>query len=301
MRNLASTITVMVMALAAATPVAAAPPQDFDFENEVRGWTFYGRFRVFPGDSGLIMKADPSLGYTFNEHFEVYAGLPVYFVRESSTAVANPASMTGIGNAYAGLQLSLLNPVVDFTSNLELTAPTGDESRGFSTGRVTADWTNTFSRTFGSVMPYASAGVANTVSDTSFFVRPFTSDGLVGHFELGGLWDVTRRVTAGMAGYGVRASGEQRILSRVIQNDTADAAATRRGAAERGTPTEGRSRVFLTAVDVIGLAEIANDEGFATWLTIRPQRNMDLQIGYNVSTRYDLDSLFVGIGFRVGK
>jgi hypothetical protein len=163
---------------------------------------------------------------------------------------------------------------------------------------MTADWSNMFSRTFGSVTPYASAGLANTVSDTSFFVRPFSSDGRVGHFELGGMWDVFPRVTAGMAGYAVRASGEQRIVSRVIQRDVP---VTERGVLERGAAGVVRDRVFLTQVEVTGLAEIANDEGFATWLTIRPQRNIDFQVGYNVSTRYDLDSLFFGIGFRVGK
>ena len=293
MRNLAMTMSLIAVGLLAASPAMARPPQDFDLDDEIRGWTFYGRFRVFRGDSGLIMKADPSLGYTFNRYLEAYVGMPVYFVRESASLTTNAASMSGIGNAYAGLQLSLLHPVIDYSSTLEVTAPTGDESRGFSTGRVTADWTNTFSHTFGSMMPYASAGIANTVSDTSFFVRPFSSDGRVGHFELGGLWDFASRVTAGVAGYAVRASGEQRIVSRVIRSDTP--------ALERGASRAIRNRVFLSQVEVIGLAEIANDEGFATWLTVRPQRNMDFQIGYNVSTRYDLDSVFFGVGFRVGK
>jgi hypothetical protein len=270
-----------------ASPLAMAQ-DEVDFDDEIRGWTFYGRFRVFPGDSGLIMKADPSLGYTFNRYFQAYVGLPVYFVRESSATSPTPGSMHGIGNAYAGLQLSVLNPVIDYSSTLEVTAPTGDESRGFSTGKVTADWTSNFSHTFGSVTPYASVGVANTVSDTSFFVRPFSSDGRVGHFELGGLWGVAPRVTTGVAGYAVRASGEQRIVSRVIQRDGLAA-------------TNLRDQVFLTEVEVIGLAEIANDEGFATWLTFRPQRNIDFQVGYNRSARYELDSLFFGVGFRVGK
>jgi hypothetical protein len=292
MQNLTMTISLIVVGLIAVSPAMASPSQDFDLDDEIRGWTFYGRFRVFSGDSGLIMKADPSVGYTFNRYLEAYAGMPVYFVRESADVTTAPASMKGIGNAYAGVQLSLLHPIIDYTSTLEVTAPTGDESRGFSTGRVTADWTNTFSHTFGSVMPYVSAGIANTVSDTSFFVRPFSSDGRVGHFELGGLWDIASPVTAGLAGYAVRASGEQRIVSRVIQNDAP--------ALERSGSGLLRNRVFLRQVEVIGLAEIANDEGFATWLTVRPQRNMDFQIGYNVSTRYDLDSVFFGVGFRVG-
>ena len=290
MRDLNVTTTlVLVSLLAASAAMAAPPPQDgdLDFDDEIRGWTLYGRVRVFPGDSGMITKADPSLGYTFNRYFEAYAGLPLYFVRESSLTSPTPSSMSGIGNAYAGFSLTLMNPILDYSSTVEVTAPTGDESRGFSTGKVTADWTNTFSHSFNSVTPYASAGIANTISDTSFFVRPFTSDGRVGHFEVGGLWGVFPRVTAGVAGYAVRASGEQRIVSRVIDRNT--------------TITASRDSVFLTEPDVIGLAEIANDEGFATWLTLRPKRNIDFQAGYNRSARYELDSVFFGIGFRVGK
>jgi hypothetical protein len=288
MRYRTVAFTLMLIGLLG-TPGLAAP-QDGDYDDEIRGWSFYGRFRVFPGDSGLIMKADPSLGYTFNRYLQVYSGLPVYFVRESAATTANPSSMSGLGNAYAGLSFSLLNPIIDYGSTVEVTAPTGDESRGFSTGRFTADWTNSFSHTFGSVTPYASAGVANTIADTSFFVRPFTSDGLVGHFETGWFWSVAPRVTAGFAGYAVRASGEQRIVSRVLQSDTT-----------LNTTNSNRNSVYLTRTEVIGLAEIANDEGFATWLTLRPQRNVDFQVGYNRSARDELDSVFFGFGFRMGK
>jgi hypothetical protein len=96
-----------------------------------------------------------------------------------------------------------------------------------------------------------------------------------------------------MAGYAVRASGEQRVVSRVIQRDIP--------VPERGRLDLVRNRVFLTEVEVIGLPEIANDEGLAAWLTVRPQRNINFQLGYNVSTRYDLDSMFFGVGFRFGK
>src|SRR5437773_615429 len=76
---------------------------------------------------------------------------------------------------------------LSYSSTLELTAPTGDKARGFTTGRATADWTNRFSHKMDSFTPFGSAGLANTVSDTKFFVRPFTSLGMVVHFEGGAL------------------------------------------------------------------------------------------------------------------
>ena len=250
------------------------------------GWTFYGRFQGSSNGSGMVLKADPSLGYTFNRHFEAYAGLPVYFVNESSGG-----SMNGVGNVYLGFTLSTDNPSVRYTSNLVATAPTGDKEMGFSTGRVTVDWTNTVSRSFSSFMPFASAGIANTVSDTSFFVRPFSSLGLVSHFDGGALIGLGNIISVGASGYAVRASGEQRVISKVIHRQ---GSATGRGRGNSG-------RVFETEIETVGPAEIASDHGFSTWLSVSPTTKMDFQIGYNRSVRYELDSLFFGIGFRVGK
>ena len=50
---------------------------------EEPGWTFSGRFQGSSSSSGVVLKADPSLGYVFGPHFETYAGLPVYFVRDN--------------------------------------------------------------------------------------------------------------------------------------------------------------------------------------------------------------------------
>lgn len=287
MRYFYATLIVFSLALIA-TPVVLAQNND-----DSRGWTFYGRFQGISNDSGLIMKLDPSVGYKLNRYVEAYAGVPIYFVRESSTLLTgpNPGFMNGVGNAYIGGELSLRNPVLDYTSNLQIAVPTGDESRGFSTGRVTVDWNNNFSRTFSSLTPYGNIGLANTVSDTSFFVRPFSSDGLVGYFEGGALYDIMPMFSIGLSGYAIRASGEQRIVSRVI---TRTAAGTSSGRGNSG-------RVFQNQVDVTGLAELVNDHGFATWLNLSPQSSVDFQFGYNRSARYELDSLFFGVGFRVGR
>src|SRR5437016_3463773 len=129
-----------------------------------RGWNFSGRFSGSSNSSGLVLKVDPSLGYKFNEHFQTYAGLPVYFVNESSSITTSTGFMNGIGNAYLGFRLAANNPAVNYASNLVFTAPTGDKDKGFSTGRATMDWNNNFNHKFSSVTPFANAGLANTIS-----------------------------------------------------------------------------------------------------------------------------------------
>ena len=198
----------------------------------------------------------------------------------------------------AGLTISANSPALNFSSDLVATAPTGDKDRGFSTGHATVDWTNTLSRGFENITPFASAGLANTVSDTAFFVRPFSSNGAVAHFEGGALIGVLPRTSIGGSAYAVRASGDQQIVSKVRKQPTSTTSTT----AGRPTTVGRQARgVFETQTDVTGSAAIANDHGFSTWLTLRPSATSDIQVGYSRSALYQLDSLFFGIGFRVGR
>jgi hypothetical protein len=68
------------------------------------------------------------------------------------------------------------------------------------------------------VTPFARGGLANTVSDTSFFVRPFTSLGIVSHFDGGAKFRVSQFVDVVASAYAVRASGQQKIISKIFKN-----------------------------------------------------------------------------------
>jgi len=260
-----------------------------------RGWGFSGRFQGSSNSSGVVLKVAPALEYTFNEHFRTYAGLPIYFVNPSSTSLTTTSTTKGftegIGNAYLGFRVGSRNPALNFASNLVLTAPTGDTDKGFSTGRATADWTNSFNRRFSSVTPFGSVGLANTVSDTSFFVRPFSSLGLVTHFEGGSSFDLARVVEVGASAYGVRGAGQQRIFSKLVK----------RAPAPPPVPAKGKTQPFQTTSETVGSADLANDHGFSGWLGVNPRRDMDLQVGYTRSVDYSLDTLFFGVGFHLGK
>jgi hypothetical protein len=279
------------------TILMAALPTFAAGEGEA-GWKFYGSLGGSSNASGVILRVDPSVGYAFNRYVETYVGLPIYFVKESTASSRNSASglISGIGNAYFGVQLSVDNPAVNYTSNVVFSAPTGDRERGFSTGRATVDWNNGFSRSFSSVTPFANVGLANTVSDTSFFVRPFTSLGLVSHFEGGAEVGIAPAMRMGASAYAVRASGEQQIVSKVVRPASQGPAGSSRG---RGL--SARERVFETVAETRGPAEIANDHGFSAWLSIIPQSTVNFQMGYSRSARYQFDTFFFGIGFRVGK
>ena len=282
-------VCAIILAVGLALPAQAA--------DDGRGWSFSGRFSGSSNSDGLVTKADPALGYSFNNHFSTYMGVPFYFVNRSSsttnTTTSTSGSASGVGNAFLGFRLSTKSDVLNYTSTLEFTAPTGDKSRGFSTGRATGDWTNIFSTKVSSLTPYVSLGIANTVSDTAFFVRPFTSLGIVGHFEGGATYDVLPKVRLGASAYAVQGSGQQRVFSKV-KRDTTTTSGT-------STTSGSANRVFDNQTETVSQASIVNDHGFSTWFAVSPKPDVDFHAGYSRSVNYDFNTLFFGVGFHVGK
>jgi hypothetical protein len=277
--------------------IAVAAPV---FAQDGQGWTFSGRLSGTSNSSAFVTKADSTLGYGVNRHLHTYVGVPVYIVKGSSTTQTPSTFMSGLGNAYLGFNVYADSDSVNYTSTVEATAPTGSRDEGFSTGHVTVDWTNSFSHSFSSVTPFASIGLANTVSDTSFFVRPFTSSGLVSHFDGGATFALAPFADLGASGYAVKASGEQTIISKSFRElAAAPTTPTSPTSNLRGQATD-KTPVFKNNRRILGGPELADDHGFSTWVAARASK-MDFQVGYTRSVGYDLNSVFFGVGFRIGQ
>src|SRR5712691_8007578 len=77
--------------------------------DEDRGVIFYERFLGSTNTLGNVFRLDTTLGYSFNKHFSVDGGLPVFFVRPSgtTTALGSMRETNGIGNAYVELRFAL--------------------------------------------------------------------------------------------------------------------------------------------------------------------------------------------------
>ena len=277
---------------------------------EERGWSFSGSFNGSSNTDGIVMKTVPTLGYTFSSHFQTYAGVPFYFANLSSTTTSTTSTtstpgglVSGIGNALLGFRLGVDSDTLNYSSTLELTAPTGDKSRGLSTGRATADWTNRFSHRFDSFTPFGSLGFANTISDTAFFIRPFTSLGLVTHFEGGATYDISRYVHVGGSAYGIGAVGDQTIISKVLkrQSVSTSTGGTSASSGRGGNQAQNTNRVFESLTETKVPASAANDHGVSTWFGVSPNSAVDFQIGYSRSMHYDFNTLSFGVRFRVGK
>lgn len=266
----------------------------FGQPSEEAGFSFYTSFQGNSSSLGQVMRLDPSVGYRFNRFLEIDLGLPFYFVRPSAEiqGFADRAE-SGLGNLYTDLRLSFFNPVVNYGSTLTVTAPTGDRDKGLSTGEVTWSWNNHFNKRLGRVVPFLNAGVANTITDTPFFIRPYVSRGFVSHVSGGASWNFARVASLGASAYAYEPSGEQTVFSRVVRRPLP--ATT--GGIGRG---RGRPRgVFETVAEITGPAEIARDRGFAVWLDLIPNPVVFLEAGYSRSTTYALDTVFWNVGVNV--
>lgn len=250
------------------------------------GWLWTEGFEGSSDSSGTVTKFTSSLGYNFTRHFGVDLGVPVYLVRTSSSTGGSRTN-NGIGNAFVDARLMLPNPRLNFYSTLTGAAPTGDSAKGFSTGRATVDWDNRFDHSFDRLTPFADLGLGNTVPDTHFRRRPFTSLGFVSHFEAGGDFDLLSFLGVGASGYAIVPSGPQKIFSRFVK----------RG----GTPSGSgkHNRVFETAAETIGPASIARDDGFSAWVNIKLKKVATFELGYSRSVRLDLNTVSFGVIFNL--
>ena len=124
--------------------------------------------------------------------------------------------------------------------------------------------------------------------DSAYYLRPFSSLGLIGHFEGGATYNLFWKLSAGGSFYAITPSGNQQVISKLSGKVTQNKKGSSLGQIFEipGTPTLG--------------PESLRDQGFSFWQGggQAPPSFLDFDIGYSKSTRYSLDSLFFGIGLN---
>jgi hypothetical protein len=273
--------------------------------------TFDERVQGSANALGAVTKIDTSAGYIFNPHWSAAVGVPYYFVSPSSstTASTGASSLNGLGNVYAQIRFALPNPALNYVSALTGAAPTGDRDKGLSTGHATVDWSNYVDRRFGRFTPFGEIGFANSVADTEFFIRPYTTSGFVTHAQAGARYRLAGRITVNASGYLIEPAGQQTVISRIVtlqKKTPASSTSSTVPAAAKNLPpaaSAGHSQkpVFETTTVTTGSASIARDRGYSTWLTLGSSRVFNLYVGYTRSTEYDLNTVFFGIGVSLRK
>jgi hypothetical protein len=267
-------------------------------EDSGKGLIWYEDVTGSSSSLGTVTRLDSTLGYNFNHYFAVDFGVPVLFVHASSstsTTTTNFGSANGIGDVYLDLRFTFRNPAVNFVSTVRGTAPTGSTKNGFSSGRATEDWNNHFDRAFGHVTPFADLGVANTVPDSAYFVRPYTTLGLTGHFDGGASVRILPLLNFRASAYAIEPSGQQKVFSRLLSRQTSASPAG-------GTPGASHAGgVFQTSAETTGSADIARDHGFSLGFESSPFHVLDLAIGYTRSVSFSLNTVYFGVGLNLAR
>lgn len=275
---------IVAILLPALAGVAAAQSSKLNPQDE-KGYTAYAEFGGTANSDGQVYRLDSSVGYNFSKHVGADVGLPIYFVRASSTT--GSISNNSIGNPYLDFRLRFNNPAVNYGSVLTGFVPAADSKRGMSTGRATFDWTNHFDHTFSRLTPFLEAGMANTIVDSPVFIRPYTTLGFNTHFQGGATFDLWKSVSVGASAYDILPSSQQTVFSKVVGKSG-------------NVSNSSHGGVFETSQQTSGSADLAKDDGYSAWIGAHPNRYMDLQLGYTRSVHYALNSVSFGVGFNLG-
>src|SRR5215470_618322 len=254
-----------------------------------KGITGFETFQGTVNSDSRIYKLDSNLGWDFNKHFGVFVGVPVYVANVPSITTTNGTTTTanashtnsGIGNAYLGFTLMAPNPKLDYASSVTAYAPTGSVAKGFSTGRVGVDWTNRFEHTFYGLTPFFVGGLSNTVPDSVFFARPFTSLGAISHLEEGAEYQLVKHFYAGGSGYQIVPFGNQKVFSKLSG--------------------KGKGKNPFDASTVSTGNDLTRENGFNTWVALEPSSIARLELGYTRSMTFDLNSFAFNLRMNVGK
>ena len=263
------------------------------------GWLWVEQFSgSATNGAGQVMSLNSMTGYNFTSHFGVVAGLPVYFIHDSSSTTG-AVSSNGIGDVYAGLRFSLANPIVNYRTTLVGTAPTGDTAKGLSTGHATFDWTNHFDRRFGRWIPFANLGLANSVPDTLFYQRQFTSYGYIAHFQAGTSFRIMRPLSAVVSAYDIQPWGTQTVISRIVVENVPGQSLLPVPPLPGPLGSLTGAPVFEQSHLVTGTASLTSDDGVSAGLDANFARFFDIWAGYSHSFPLNLDTVSFGIGVNM--
>jgi hypothetical protein len=274
---------------------SSVTPSSKNAETE-QGWTEIESFQGTASSGQQLLKLDSTLGYDFNSHFGMFVGVPVYFDHLSSsttttgtTTTTTPSSShNGIGNAYLGFAFRAPNEALDYASALTFGAPTGNSKKGLSTGRATFDWENEIEHAFGRFTPSLEGGLSNTVPDSRLLTRPFTSLGLVTHWQEGAGFKLFEHLDVNGAAYEIVPFGNQKIFSRLV------------GSGQTAKGSGKNPPVFATAAETSGNG-ITRENGFNAWVGVEPTPIWNLELGYTRSVTFGISSFVFNLRMDVGK
>jgi hypothetical protein len=264
-------------------PAGSAPPAQ---DQQTIGATLHTSLDGSAAAGSNVYSWTTTAGYILDKHFSVDVGVPILFVR-GTTSAGTTASTSGLGNVFGQLQFADRNAVLNFGAVATVALPTGDSFKGLSTGRVTADVTAQVAKQLSRFMPFFSAGAGNSIFDSRYWQRPYITLGDVAHFAGGTAFNLGRSLTVNASFYDVAPWGNQKVYSRVVAKGVTGGGLTKHG------------RVFLTSGLTTGSSSIDRDQGFNAGLNFAPVKVVDFEFDYTHSVQFQEAIFSFGVGVNL--
>jgi hypothetical protein len=237
-----------------------------------------------------------------------------------------------LADVYAGVHYTRTYKKYNFLTNLTGDAPTASYRKGMTSGRAQWDWFNHIDTDLHGFDPFLNFGLANGRMDQHFLPRPYNTDlpfrtlGYLSDFEGGVQYKVFRRVTVGGSFWDILPMGPQKIYSKIVWDvpgenvlDIGMPGGLGFGGVNTcgvgvglntgnnmtpstfgsGDPNHGR--YWNTAFETVGPNYIDRDNGYSATLAFSPAKFMDVQLGYNHSVRYGMDTVVFTVAFNANE
>jgi hypothetical protein len=232
---------------------------------------------VHDSATGWATLAIPFISYSFSDIFSADASIPVYMYRLAAGRSTYPMPAEALitkrgelGDIIVGLHAQFIPAFAQYRITAALSAPTGDQSYGISTGRVTFDLNNHFERTYRRLTPKLEIGAGDSSALVDRIVtKHYTSLGPLAHFQVGFIVDLIHGTSFSSDAYEQLPIGDQKVY--------------------------GYSRRRKATV-VTGL-NVTEDNGFINSLDIPINRHTTLSGYYSHSLRLRTDTSSIGITY----
>jgi hypothetical protein len=238
------------------------------------GATFSG---VHESTTGWATIFIPSIGYSFNDVFSIDATIPIYLYRLAESRSTHPKPTAQLvnqrgepGDVVFGLHAQFIPRLFQYQLTGLVTAPTGDEAYGLTTGRVTFDISNHFERSYGRVTPNLEIGAGDSTTLVNrILTKNYTSLGPLAHFQIGFGVELSRGISFETEAYEQLPIGDQKIY----------------GPSHNGKAT------------VVTGHNVTEDNGFINGLDVPINAHTTFSGYYSRSLRFRSDTAAIGVTY----
>lgn len=255
--------------------------------------------------AGTFVSASPEIGLD-SRRLAFVVGVPIYRLS------AAERKATGVGDAYTSLFVRQPVGAYEIGAGLTLAAPTGKRDQGLGAGRVSVDLNGTLQRRFERVRPFVTVGFTNSLFNNVGYQRPFISNGNSVYASGGVDYRVHRRLTVGLGGFGLRAMGDQMVISQTTATVPTGSMVPGMspgpmppgmgmGSGSSGSMSASAMPFYGQGPQTAVPGSEVSDAGVSGWISCSLSPGITLSLNMARSIPYELTTVRVGLGFDLSR